>query len=83
MYEVIRRTNIYNSNQEIYEQYWKIKLMTMGLEASQNLYNVSLGCEVLESCPVFKIDDHRKMWYLSLSSSGSGDRNGQRIEWGE
>jgi hypothetical protein len=32
---------------------------------------------------VFKIDDHRKMWYLSLSSSGSGDRNGQRIEWGE
>jgi len=55
MYEVIRRTNIYNSNQEIYEQYWKIKLMTMGLEAAQKLYNESLGCEVLESCPVFKI----------------------------
>ena len=28
--------------------------MTMGLQATQNLYNESLGWEVLESCPVFK-----------------------------
>ena len=55
MYEVIRRTKKYNSNQEIYEQYRKIKLMTMAVLAAQNLYNESLGCDVLESCPVFKI----------------------------
>jgi len=54
MYEVVRRTNKYNSNQEIYEQYRKIMLMTMGVQAAQKLYNESLGCEVLESCPVFK-----------------------------
>ena len=29
--------------------------MTMGAQAAQNLYNGSLGCEVLESCPLFKI----------------------------
>jgi hypothetical protein len=29
------------------------------------------------------IDDNRKMWYLGLYSSGSGDRNGRRIERGE
>ena len=28
--------------------------MTMGHQATQNLYNESLGWEVLESCPVFK-----------------------------
>src|SRR6266851_4787726 len=28
-------------------------------------------------------DVNRKMWYLGLSSSGSGDRNGRRIECGE
>jgi hypothetical protein len=27
-----------------------------------------------------QIVDSRKMWYLGLSSSGSGDRNGRRIE---
>jgi len=54
MYEVIRRTNKYTSNQEIYEQYRKIKLVTMGVQAAQNIYNESLGCKVLESCPAFK-----------------------------
>jgi len=28
--------------------------MTVGAQAAQNLYVESLGCEVLESCPVFK-----------------------------
>src|SRR5258708_1933198 len=32
---------------------------------------------------VLYIDDNRKMLYLGRSSSGSGDRNGRRIEWGE
>jgi len=54
MYEVIRRTNIYTSNQEIYEQYRKIKLVTIGVQDAQNLCNVSLGCKVLESCREIK-----------------------------
>ena len=37
-----------------YERYRKIELMTMWAQAAQNLYNESLGWEVLESCPVFK-----------------------------
>ena len=37
-----------------YERYRKIELMTMRAQAAQNLYNESLGWEVLESCPVFK-----------------------------
>ena len=53
-FEVIRRKNKYNSNQEIYKQYRKIKLMTMEVQAAQNLFNESLGCEVLESFRVFK-----------------------------
>jgi len=28
--------------------------MAMGAQAVQNLYVESLGCEFLESCPVFK-----------------------------
>ena len=31
--------------------------MTMGVQATQNLYNESLGCEVLESCPEFKTQE--------------------------
>ena len=31
--------------------------MTMGVQATQKLYNESLGCEVLESCPEFKTKD--------------------------
>ena len=49
-----QKRNIYTSNQEIYEQYRKIKFMTMRVQAAQNLYNESLGWEVLESWPVFK-----------------------------
>jgi len=49
-----QRTNKYTSNQEIYEQYRKIELVTMGVQVAQNLYHVSLGCEILKSCPVFE-----------------------------
>src|SRR5882724_11928297 len=39
--------------------------------------------ESQNSTCVFAYLSGRKMWYLGLSFSGSGDRNGRRVECGE
>ena len=46
--------NIYECTKWSEDQTYIPPIMTMAVQAAQNLYNESLGCDVLESCPVFK-----------------------------
>ena len=40
--------------------------MTMGVQAAQNLYNESLGCQVLECCPIFKSEECEERTLIQL-----------------